>query len=292
VPSRSRARSRPTSSGRNPRRSIAATRTVNHIGPVHNTRLSRFGPLRDLPGYPPCGSRFRGRVPVLRDEKLRLRFQAEKRLNPGGPLTITCSEQLPGCPEWEIRPTEIPASFTLSRRCRIALTAQYPSRPATVLPEAADDNEVVRFRVGESFRGSGAEWDPMEQSIRHVFDRCNTKMRYIEQDAMLLPGELVPCEGPLPERERRCGDRYRSAHLWRDRPRRVRGTGECATICGSTGRSTKPSDSGCGPEQHRLVSFGVNLTNTSASSHVFMTFPSFRSCGGCARLTFRGAGQR
>jgi 3-oxoacyl-[acyl-carrier-protein] synthase III len=67
----------------------------------------------------------------------------------------------------------------------------YLSRPATVIPDAAVDNDAVLLRVRESFRGSASEWDPIEQSIRYVFDRCNTKMRYLEEDSALSPGEFA-----------------------------------------------------------------------------------------------------
>jgi 3-oxoacyl-[acyl-carrier-protein] synthase III len=67
----------------------------------------------------------------------------------------------------------------------------YISRPATVIPDAAVDNEEVLSRVRESFRGPASEWDPIEQSIRYVFDRCNTKMRYLQKDPALSPGEFA-----------------------------------------------------------------------------------------------------
>jgi len=67
----------------------------------------------------------------------------------------------------------------------------YLSRPATVLPDQAINNEVALSRVRESFRGSNSEWDPIEQSIRYVFDRCNTKMRYLDEDPALSPGEFA-----------------------------------------------------------------------------------------------------
>ena len=67
----------------------------------------------------------------------------------------------------------------------------YLSRPATVIPDAAVDNDAVLSRVRESFRGPASEWDPIEQSIRYVFDRCNTKMRYLDEDPALSPGEFA-----------------------------------------------------------------------------------------------------
>ena len=65
------------------------------------------------------------------------------------------------------------------------------SRPAAVLPGTAVDNETVLLRVREYFRGSAAEWDQIEQGVRWVFDRCNTKLRYLESDDSLSPGEFA-----------------------------------------------------------------------------------------------------
>ena len=67
----------------------------------------------------------------------------------------------------------------------------YLSRPAVVIPDRGFDNEEVLSRVRESFRGSAAEWHPLEQVIRYVFDRCNSKMRYLEEDITLSPGEFA-----------------------------------------------------------------------------------------------------
>jgi 3-oxoacyl-[acyl-carrier-protein] synthase III len=65
------------------------------------------------------------------------------------------------------------------------------SRPAIVLPDEALDNHAVLRRVRDSFRGAVSEWEPIEQGIRYVFDRCNTQVRYIEPDATLSPGEFA-----------------------------------------------------------------------------------------------------
>ncbi|MGB8209932.1 MAG: 3-oxoacyl-[acyl-carrier-protein] synthase III C-terminal domain-containing protein [Mycobacterium sp.] len=73
----------------------------------------------------------------------------------------------------------------------MTLPRLYLSGPATVLPDASVDNEAALSRVRESFRGSAAEWDMIDQSIRYVFDRCNTKMRYLEASPTLSPGEFA-----------------------------------------------------------------------------------------------------
>ena len=65
------------------------------------------------------------------------------------------------------------------------------SRPATILPGNAVDNETALVRVRESFRGEDADWQPIEQAIRYVFDRCNTKVRYLESGDTLSPGAFA-----------------------------------------------------------------------------------------------------
>jgi len=71
------------------------------------------------------------------------------------------------------------------------LPCTYLSRPAIVTPDAALDNDTVLSRVRASFRGSASEWDPIEQGIRYVFDRCNTQVRYVDPDPTLSPGEFA-----------------------------------------------------------------------------------------------------
>jgi hypothetical protein len=56
------------------------------------------------------------------------------------------------------------------------LPTLYLSRPATLTPDTAVDNEAVLSRVRESFRGAASEWHAMELAIRYVFDRCNTRV--------------------------------------------------------------------------------------------------------------------
>jgi 3-oxoacyl-[acyl-carrier-protein] synthase III len=67
----------------------------------------------------------------------------------------------------------------------------YLSRPATVIPERPLENDVVLGRVREAFRGSASEWEPIEESLRYVFDRCNTKVRYLNEDPALSPGDFA-----------------------------------------------------------------------------------------------------
>lgn len=67
----------------------------------------------------------------------------------------------------------------------------YLSQPATVVPDTSLDNEEVLARVRESFRGPASEWVPVEQGIRYVFDRCNSKLRHLETNTTLSPGEFA-----------------------------------------------------------------------------------------------------
>ncbi len=73
----------------------------------------------------------------------------------------------------------------------MTLPCLYLSRPAIVMPDEALDNDAVLSRVRESFRGSASEWAPIEQGIQYVFDRCNTKLRYVDPDPALSPGEFA-----------------------------------------------------------------------------------------------------
>jgi 3-oxoacyl-[acyl-carrier-protein] synthase III len=65
------------------------------------------------------------------------------------------------------------------------------SRPAAILPETAVDNDAALARLRESFRGTADEWEQVERGVRWVFDRCNTKLRYLETDDTVSPGEFA-----------------------------------------------------------------------------------------------------
>jgi 3-oxoacyl-[acyl-carrier-protein] synthase III len=67
----------------------------------------------------------------------------------------------------------------------------YLSRPATSLPGLVVDNEEVLARVRASFRGSDAEWEPMERVLRGAFEQCNTHVRYLEGEDLVSPGEFA-----------------------------------------------------------------------------------------------------
>ncbi|MGY4708951.1 3-oxoacyl-ACP synthase III family protein [Mycolicibacterium sp. CBM1] len=73
----------------------------------------------------------------------------------------------------------------------MSLPCLYISRPATVTPDAAVDNETVLSRVRASFRGAASEWSVIEQAIRYVFDRCNTKTRYLDSYPGMSPGQFA-----------------------------------------------------------------------------------------------------
>lgn len=65
------------------------------------------------------------------------------------------------------------------------------SRPAVVVPDAVVDNDTVLARVRDQFRGFDAEWEPVEQGIRYVLDKCGTKVRHIEPDPSVSPGQFA-----------------------------------------------------------------------------------------------------
>jgi 3-oxoacyl-[acyl-carrier-protein] synthase III len=71
------------------------------------------------------------------------------------------------------------------------IPTMYFSKPATVLPDTALDNDEVLARVRESYSGPTEDWTAIEQTIRYVFDRCNTKTRYLDQSTTLSPGEFA-----------------------------------------------------------------------------------------------------
>lgn len=74
---------------------------------------------------------------------------------------------------------------------KTTLPTMYLSAPATVLPGDGVDNEDVIAKVRKSFRGKASEWTMIEQSIRYVFDRCNSKVRYLQSDTVLSPGAFA-----------------------------------------------------------------------------------------------------
>ena len=73
----------------------------------------------------------------------------------------------------------------------MTLPTLYFSRPVSVLPEKAMDNDEVLNIVRDQFSGPAAEWEGVEQTIRYVFDRCNTKTRYLDQSTTLMPAEFA-----------------------------------------------------------------------------------------------------
>lgn len=73
----------------------------------------------------------------------------------------------------------------------MALPELHLSRPAVVMPDTLVDNEAVLAQVRANFTGSDSDWEPLEQGIRYVFDRCDTKVRYIESDPTVSPGAFA-----------------------------------------------------------------------------------------------------
>jgi 3-oxoacyl-[acyl-carrier-protein] synthase-3 len=53
------------------------------------------------------------------------------------------------------------------------------------------DNEEVVRRVRDHYRGPPDQWSMVEESVRYVFARCNTHVRYFEQDPTVRVGEFA-----------------------------------------------------------------------------------------------------
>ena len=56
------------------------------------------------------------------------------------------------------------------------------SRPAVVLPPERLDNDEVLRRVRAGYTGPADRWPIIENTIRRVFQACNTQVRYLEPD--------------------------------------------------------------------------------------------------------------
>jgi 3-oxoacyl-[acyl-carrier-protein] synthase III len=65
------------------------------------------------------------------------------------------------------------------------------SRPSVVLPELRIDNEEVVRRIRENYRGKPEQWRIVEESVRYVFARSNTHVRYFEPDPKVRVGEFA-----------------------------------------------------------------------------------------------------
>ena len=67
----------------------------------------------------------------------------------------------------------------------------YVSRPGVTLPDSVFDNDAILSRVHAEFRGSSEGWAHIERAVRYVFDRCNSKLRYLDESPSLSPGEFA-----------------------------------------------------------------------------------------------------
>lgn len=67
----------------------------------------------------------------------------------------------------------------------------YLSAPAIQLPSARLDNDEVLRRVRSRFRGGEGAWSEIERSARFVLDRCNTRVRYLEEDPAARVGDYA-----------------------------------------------------------------------------------------------------
>lgn len=69
------------------------------------------------------------------------------------------------------------------------------SRPAVVLPAGILDNEQIVASVRNQYRGPPDDWPEIERTIRTVFARCNSAVRYIEPDPGVRVGAFAALAG-------------------------------------------------------------------------------------------------
>ena len=62
------------------------------------------------------------------------------------------------------------------------------SRPAVILPGHRTDNDEVISRVRGLHRGETVTWPLLEEGIRHIFQDCNSRYRYLDE-ASVDPGD-------------------------------------------------------------------------------------------------------
>lgn len=69
------------------------------------------------------------------------------------------------------------------------------SRPTVILPESAVDNEQIVASVRSQYRGQADGWPEIETTMRTVFARCNSAVRYIEPDPGVRVGAFAALAG-------------------------------------------------------------------------------------------------
>jgi len=67
----------------------------------------------------------------------------------------------------------------------------YLSKPAVHLPSRKLSNQDVIDEIKDRYRGDPARWPEIEGGIGFVFDRCNSKYRYIEDDPTVRVGDFA-----------------------------------------------------------------------------------------------------
>lgn len=58
----------------------------------------------------------------------------------------------------------------------------YVSRPAVALPATRVDNDQLMALIRNEYRGEPARWSALEDAIRFILARCNTRVRYFDSD--------------------------------------------------------------------------------------------------------------
>lgn len=73
----------------------------------------------------------------------------------------------------------------------MSFPAVYLSRPAARLPKTRLSNDDLLARIRANFKGTPEEFAPIEAAVRHVFDKCNSGYRYIEEDHKARMGDYA-----------------------------------------------------------------------------------------------------
>lgn len=77
----------------------------------------------------------------------------------------------------------------------------YLSQPGVVFPEKLYENKDILELVHEQYKGPDDQWHYLESAITKVFEKCNTRRRYLELDPSMRVADLAA------EASRRCLER-------------------------------------------------------------------------------------
>lgn len=78
----------------------------------------------------------------------------------------------------------------------------YLCPPTVELPSTQVDNAELMRRIKANFHGDPAVWPLIEAGVQHVVTKCNSQMRYIEEDTSITNGQMAA------KAAKRCLDAY------------------------------------------------------------------------------------